>query len=146
MVEFKLVDSSSASAQAVIAGARDFSRRRIEVWPNVSARRYQIHATGETFAEVTEAALQGLFWERSRYQWSDHGAVRQTVIDSNVLAPGCTWEITATPNGNGSHVECHFRREFKRTPKGLLGWVLNRFGRRLYGWDLRRAIATIESQ
>lgn len=145
MVEFKLVGSSSASAEDVIAAAQDFSRRRIEVWPNVSSRRYEVHAKGETFTEVTEAALQGFVWERSRYEWSSPGTVRQTVIDSNVLAPGCTWEITATPNGSGCHVECVFRRTFKHTPGGLFAWAINRFGTRLYDWDLRRALATIEN-
>ena len=146
MVEFKLTDSSSSSAEAVIAASRNFSRRRIEIWPNVSARCYEVHAKGETFAEVTEAALQGFVWERSRYEWSTPDAVRQTVIDSNALAPGSTWEITATPNGDGCEVECVFRREFKRTPKGLFAWVVNRFAARVYGWDLRRALGAIESR
>jgi hypothetical protein len=39
-----------------------------------------------------------------------------------------------------------FRREFKHTPKGLLAWAVNRFGTHLYGWDLRRALAPIESR
>jgi len=147
MVEFRLTAESSARAADVLASARDFSPRRIDTWPNVSAKRYDVHAIGETYAEVTEGALQGLFWERSRYEWSRPGVVRQAVIDSNVLLPGSTWEISATPNGEGCHVECLFRRAFKRTPKGLFAWLLNRFASApVYGWDLRRALAAIESQ
>ena len=147
MVEFTLTADSSAPAEDVLAAARDFSRRRIEIWPNVSAKRYEVHARGEMVVEVTEAALQGIFWERTRYEWPQPGRVHQTVLDSNVLRPGSTWEITAVPNGDGCHVECAFRREFTRTPKGRIGWAINRFASRpAYGSDLRRALAAIEEQ
>jgi hypothetical protein len=146
MLEFNVAAESSASADQVLAAARDFTERRIAVWPNVIAKGYEVHATGETFAEVTEAALQGFLWERSRYEWSTPGAVRQTVLDSNALMPGSTWEITATPNGGGCHVEAVFRREFKRGAKGRFGYLVNRLaGRRLFTGDLRRALAGIES-
>ena len=146
MVEFTLAADSPASAQDVLAAARDFSRRRIAIWPNVSARRFAVHASGETYAEATEGALQGLFWERSRYEWPSPGSVHQTVLDSNVLRPGSTWEVTAVPNGEGCHVECVFRREFLRSPKGWFGWAVNRFASGpAYGRDLRRALAAIET-
>lgn len=145
MVEFTLAAESSASADEVLAAAREFSRLRIDIWPNVSPRRYEVHASGETFAEVTEGALQGIFWERSRYEWPRPGSVHQTVIDSNVLAAGSTWEITATPNGNGCRIECDFRRAFTRTPKGWFAWAINRFAPQLvYGSDLRRFVAAVE--
>lgn len=145
MVEFTLAADSRAGAEDVLAAARDFSRRRIAIWPNVSARRFAVHASGETFVEVTEGALQGLLWERSRYEWPQPGSVRQTVLDSNVLRPGSTWEIAAVPNGEGCRVECVFRREFARSPKGWFGWAINRFAsERVYGGDLRRALAAIE--
>jgi hypothetical protein len=144
MIEFTISTISTAPAEAVLAGARDFSPRRIDVWPNVSAKGYEVHAAGETFTEVTEAALQGFVWERSRYEWSDLAGVRQTVLDSNALRPGSTWELTVTPNGGGCYVEAVFRREFTRGPKGRFAFLVNRFGQRLYLWDLRRALAEIE--
>lgn len=147
MLNIKLAAESSAPAADVLASARDFSRRRTDVWPNVSAKGFEVHASGETFAEVTEAALRGVIWERSRYEWSRPDSVRQTVLDSNALMPGSSWEITATPNGGGCHIDVVFLREFTRTPKGRLAkWVNRLAGRRLYGWDLRRALAVIESQ
>ena len=145
MVEFRLAARSAAPAADVLASARDFSKRRIEVWPNVSRKRFEVHATGTTFAEVTEAALQGFVWERCRYEWPDRDRVRATVLDSNALVPGSTWEITATPNGGGCHVDALFRREFRPTPKGRFAELVNRLaGPQLYGWDLRRALAVIE--
>lgn len=147
MVEFTLATHSSAPAEEVLAAARDFSHQRIAIWPNVSARRYEVHASGETFVEVTEGALQGLFWERTRYEWPRPGSVHQTVLESNVLRPGSTWEITAVPNGDGCRVECVFRREFARSPKGRFAWLINRFAsKQVYGFDLRRALARIEKQ
>lgn len=146
MIEFTLAADSSASADDVLAAARDFSRRRILIWPNVSARRFEVHASGETFVEATEGAVRGVFWKRGRYEWAQPGSVHQTVLDSNVLRPGSTWEITAVPNGDGCHVECVFRREFTRSPKGRFAWALNRFASSpVYGSDLRRALAAIET-
>lgn len=147
MLNIKLAAESSAPAADVLASAREFSRRRTDVWANVSAKGFAVHASGETFAEVTEAALRGVIWERSRYEWSRPDSVRQTVLDSNALMPGSSWEITATPNGGGCHIDVVFLREFKDTPKERLAkWVNRLAGRRLYGWDLRRALAVIESQ
>jgi hypothetical protein len=146
MVEIRIETNSSASAAEVLASARDFSDRRVEVWPNVSARRYEVHAAGETFAEVTEAALQGFLWERSRYEWADSDSVLQTVLDSNVLQPGSTWELRATPEGSGCRVQAVFLREFKRGPKGVFAYLVNKLaGRFVYLSDLRRALKVIES-
>lgn len=145
MVEFTVSAESSASVQDVLDAARDFTPRRIEIWPNVSARRYAVHAEGETFAEVTEGALQGLFWERSRYEWDRPGTVRQTVTESNVLAAGSTWELTVAPLDGGCLVETTFRREFRHTPKGAVAWLINRFASGVYGSDLRRALRAIEA-
>ena len=146
MVEFTLTADSSASAEDVLAAARDFTRRRIELWPNVSASRYEVHASGETFTEATEGAFKGIFWERSRYEWIEPDCVNQVVLDSNVLRPGSTWQITAVPNGDGCHVECAFRREFPRTPKGLFAWTINRFAsEQVYGHDLHRLLHRVEA-
>jgi hypothetical protein len=47
----------------------------------------------------------GIVWERLRYDWSQPGAVKGTVVDSNLFKPGSTWEIWAKPDGDGSVVE-----------------------------------------
>jgi len=88
--------------ETVLSAARDFSERRAVLWPNVKLAHLQVHASGETFAEVTEGAwIAGLFWERSRYEWSQPGTVKATVIDSNVFTPGSIWEIRASPRDGG---------------------------------------------
>ena len=53
------------------------------------AKHFVVHDEGEEFADVTEGIwITVLFWERSRYDWSEPGAVSATVTDSNVLEPG----------------------------------------------------------
>src|ERR1700756_3745176 len=83
---------TSASPRQVLAAARDFSERRPKLWPNVKAKHFEVHDTGEQFADVTEGVwIIGLFWERSRYEWSQPDAVTATVTDSNVIEAGSTF-------------------------------------------------------
>ena len=100
-------DESSVTPQRVLEAAHDFSERRAELWPDVHIAHLQIHETGENFAEVTEGNPWpiGYVWERLRYDWSEAGSVKGTVIDSNLFKPGSTWEIHATPTDGGSRVD-----------------------------------------
>ena len=40
-------------------------------------------------------------WERLRYDWSEPGVVKGTVIGSNIFKPGSTWEIRAATRPSG---------------------------------------------
>ena len=93
MLDITVFEGASASPEQVLAIAMDFSEERVKVWSNSKPRYFQVHAQGADFAEVTEGFRPpfGRVWERSRYEWGP-GSIRQTVIDSNVLAPGSTWE------------------------------------------------------
>ena len=62
------------------------------------------------------------------------------------MEPGSTWSLEATPVEEGSRVETQFRREFLRTARGRVGWVLNRYGGKNFaGSDLRKILKAIES-
>ena len=100
-------DETSVSPERVLAAARDFSPRRAELWPDVHVAHLEVHEAGETFAEVTEGNPWpiGYVWERLRYDWSEPGAVKGVVTDSNLFKPGSTWELRATPANGGSRVE-----------------------------------------
>jgi hypothetical protein len=51
----------------ILAALTDFTDRRLDYWPSLDRRLYQVHATGDTWAEVTEgAAFAGGIWERGR--------------------------------------------------------------------------------
>lgn len=44
---------TSASPEQILAAARDFSAHRAQIWPNVEAKRLDVHERGDTWAEVT---------------------------------------------------------------------------------------------
>src|SRR5258706_10991474 len=97
MITINANAETSATPEAVIDAARDFSERRAVIWPNVKAGHFEVHANGETFTEATEYLWPLGFYERCRYEWPRPDYVRATVLESNVLAPGSTWELTVIP-------------------------------------------------
>lgn len=116
-----VVDHTAVPAELVLEAARDFSERRAEMWPDVHMEHLEIHATGETFAEVTEGNPWpiGHVWERLRYDWSAPGSVQGRVVDSNLFKPGSTWGIWATEEPGGrTRVEVIAVRHLRG--KGLL--------------------------
>ena len=109
----RVAANTSLPAERVLDAGRDFSERRADVWSNVKVKHLEVHERGETFADITEGTwVVGLFWERSRYDWSQPGLVKATVIDSSVFEPGSTWELRATPCDGGSEVEIVLHRGF----------------------------------
>ena len=102
VLDITVSESTSASPDQVLAAANDLSEDRVKVWPNSKPQQFEVHAQGAGFAEVTEGFRPpfGNVWERSRYEWEPR-AIRQTVIDSNVLAPGSTWELKVSPKRRG---------------------------------------------
>ena len=150
MVSVHVKLDSSLPPDELLDAARDFSDRRARLWPMVQAKYLQVHDSGETFAEVTEGSfVAGRFWERSRYDWSEPGVVKATVIDSNVFKPGSTWELRATPRNGGSAVEMKLTRDFQPGAKGKLASIVNHgFGDRWrrMGWSrmLRQVFRKVE--
>jgi hypothetical protein len=126
----------------------DFSANRAQIWPNVTTRKLEIHERGETYVDVTEGgtSIARYFWERSRYDWSQPGTVTATVIDSNVLVAGSTFELRAAPDPiGGCEVAMTLRRAFKRSAAGRIGSALNHLGReRLFGSIVRRTLKAME--
>ncbi len=125
MPRVRVVEVSSASPEQVLEAARDFSPRRAKLWRDVYVAHMTIHDRGETWADVTEGNPWprpfGLVWERLRYDWSEPGAVKGTVIESNLFKPGSTWEIRASPTDrDGSRVEILAVRHLRG--RGRLLW------------------------
>lgn len=123
MPRVRVVEQSTASPERVLDAARDFSPRRAEYWRDVYTEHLTIHDRGETWADVTEGNPWpiGLVWERLRYDWSQSGVIRATVLDSNLFKPDSTWEIEATPGTrNGSRVTIVADRQLKW--RGLPLW------------------------
>jgi polyketide cyclase/dehydrase/lipid transport protein len=144
-----VVDESSASADRVLRAARDFSARRAELWRDVHIEHLEVHDSGEAWADVTEGNPWpvGVVWERLHYDWSEPGAIKGHVIDSNIFKPGSTWEIHATAlDGGGSRVEILAVRHLR----GVKGWMLAPLfplglARRDVADYLRRFLAKVEA-
>lgn len=143
MLEITTSTTTALTPEQVIQVAADFSDRREKLWPNSKNKYLRVHEQGADFAEVTEGLrMGGVFWERSRYDWSQPGTIRQTVVDSNVVFPRSTWELVASPVAEGSEVVMRLSREFRPSLKGRVGWTLNHLaGTRMWGSYLRRALA-----
>ena len=115
-------EKSEATPERILDAARNFSARRAELWRDVHLEHMTVHDHGETWADVTEGNRWpiGLVWERLRYDWSEPGSLRGTVLDSNIFKPGSTWELRATPDLDGSIVEITAVRRLR----GFRGWLL----------------------
>ena len=116
-----VIENSSAAPDRVLEDARDFSVRRALLWRDVYVEHLTVHDRGETWADVTEGNPWGpwVVWERLRYDWSEPGRLKATVIASNLFRPGSTWEIRATPTEAGSTVEIVALRRLRG-----LGWLI----------------------
>jgi hypothetical protein len=125
MLTIRASADTTAAPEAVIAAARDFTERRAVIGPNVKAGHFEVHASGETFVEATEYLWPLGFWERCRYEWPEPDRVLATVLDSNVLAPDSTWELTVIPIDGGTRVEAVFHRDFRRGVRGHIAKAIN---------------------
>jgi hypothetical protein len=102
----------------VIGVMVDFSERRPEIWPNLTARLYRLHELGPATADVTEgtAVLGVNVWERVTYEWTD-SVVRSVLTDGTIFEPGGTFEFGVEPHGGGSRISV----DYDRRSKTLLG-------------------------
>jgi hypothetical protein len=145
-----VVDRTPVAAERVLEAARDFSARCADRWPDVHVEHLHIHEMGETYADVTEGNLWpiGHVWERLRYDWSEPGAVKGVVIDSNLFKPGSTWDIRATPlPAGGSRVEVVAVRHLGGFKGRLLTPVFPlRLAQQTVAQNLRHFLATLESE
>jgi hypothetical protein len=143
-------ETSVAPVEVIKIAGRDFSLRRAKVWPNVRTSRLIVHEEREDYADVTEGGTgpAHFIWERCRYEWPETTAVTSTVIDSNTLLPGTTFELRAVPRAEGgSTVEMVLDRKFRPGGWGRVGYALNRlFGERGFGFMLRQALKGVEKQ
>ena len=107
----------------------DFSDRRPEIWPNLTARLFRVHALGPGTADVTEGtALPGVdVWERVTYEWTD-SVVRMVLTDGRIFEPGGTVETRVEPHGDGSRISVDYHRRSKTVLGRFLGAVFQLSG------------------
>ena len=149
MLTIKATAQTHASPEQVLEAGTDFSEWRAKAWLNVQAKRLEVHDRGDAFVEATEGTLGpfGLFWERCRYDWSQPGVVKATVLDSNIFEPRTTWELRAAPYNGGTRAEMIVHREFRNGPKARFASAINHAaGRQVLGMFLRHAIRAVEKR
>ena len=124
----------------VMAAMLDFSERRPDIWPNLTARLYRVHALGPGTADVTEGtALPGVdVWERVTYEWTD-SVVRMVVTDGRIFRPGGIVETRVEPHGDGSRISV----DYDRRSKTLLGRCLGAIFQLSGGAPIKRSFRQV---
>jgi hypothetical protein len=135
---------TTAPPGAVINAITDFSPKRFELWPNVDRKFFKLEASADTSADVIEGSPA--VWERNHYDWSRPDTVRIDVKDSNAFKAGSFWVYQVTPRtGGGSHVHMEFDRRPKNLKGYLLSAIIDLFGRKLFGSQLRQTLRQVEA-
>jgi hypothetical protein len=109
---------SDLPPERILAALTDFTQNRPNLWPGLKRELYQVHAIGETWADVHEGS-GGPVWARERYDWSTPGTVTWTMRESGFASPGDFVSAAVQPGPNGGsrvHVtwERHGRTLFGR--------------------------------
>jgi hypothetical protein len=132
----------AVSAERFIAALTDFSERRPELWPNLDARYFELHALGETWAEVTEGTdVLGGIWAREHYDWSEPGLVRLRLVEAIDFRPGTLidYHVSERPDG-GCHVSVDFQRIATSLRGRFVGVVVQLTGARRFAADLHETL------
>lgn len=109
MPTVRLHMTSALTAPELMAVLTDFTSTRPKVWPTIDAGHYEVHAVGDTWAEVTEGTASA--WERARYDWDDQlHRVTITTHDSKVFGPGGGWVFKLTPKPTGTRIDVELTR------------------------------------
>jgi hypothetical protein len=145
MVEVRVEADSRLQPEAILRAATDFSDRRPDLWPSIDRQVYRVEEVGENTARAIEGEpTMGGLWALEAYDWSEPGRVRAEVQDSNVFAPGSSWELRVTPNEEGgSHIEWISRRRGKGKGK-LLTLMLRLIGEKEMSRRLRQTLDILE--
>ena len=80
---------STASPEAVLEAARDFSPRRSKLWRDVYAEHLTVHDRGATWADVTEGNPWpiGIVWERLHFEARDFGGKHAVCFSLSPASP-----------------------------------------------------------
>ena len=130
------------SPERFIAALTDFSTKRTDWWPNLSASLFKVHQLGDTWADVTEGSDDlGGVWARERYDWSEPGHVRLTLVEAASFKPGTSIDYRVTERaGGGCHVVVDFQRIATSLKGRFVGAALELMGERRFAAELRETL------
>ena len=134
---------SPVAPEEVLSALTDFSERRLQLWPAIDPKAYQVHEVSDSSARVTEgSAVIGGIWATELYEWDGSGTVRATIQESNLWHPGGTWELTAVArDGGGSTLTVTRDRRAKNTRGRVLELMMRLGGARVVAKELVKAPA-----
>ena len=137
----------SIPTERFIAALTDFSPDRPRIWPNLSAKWYELHELGPDWADVTEGTdVLGGVYARERYDWSEAGIVRLRLIESPRFQSGTIIEYRVTPRDGGCHVEVDFQRIAKDVRCWIVGVLVQLGGSRQFSAQLRETLARLDRE
>ncbi len=123
MTTVRLRMTSALTAHQLMAVLTDFTPARPTVWPTIDADHFELHALGDTWAEVTEGTASA--WERARYDWDDERhRVTVTTHDSKVFGPGGGWVFQLTPDETGTRIDVELIRRPTTFTRKILAALL----------------------
>ncbi len=132
--------------EAVLAALTDFSPGRADIWPNIDAAHFELHAQGPGWAEVTEgSSVAGGVWERSRYEW-DASSLAVTTLSSNTWARGSRWDYQLTPAaGGGTDIDVKVVRIGRGLKGRALAAVIALIGTRRLQSDMEKVLDRMDT-
>jgi hypothetical protein len=104
---------TGVSPERVLEALIDFSDRRTEIWPGITASLYEVYSVSETSADIREGTKLpgGAFWAKEHYDWSTPGLVTWTVVESNFCTPGSYVSAAISAReGGGSRIHITWNR------------------------------------
>ncbi|MFW3171091.1 hypothetical protein [Geodermatophilus sp. CPCC 206100] len=127
---FRFSLDTAATPGQVAAAFTDVSGRRLEVWQRtLDPAKYELREAGDTWAVVREGSRGTRIWVLLRYDWSQPGTVRWTLLDSDHCRRG-RGEVVIHPRADGgSRVDVLIDHG---APRGLRGRAIL-LGQRLLG-------------
>ena len=128
--------TTTRSPDEVLRILTDFGPARAQAFPGVDETNLTVHASGDTWADVTEGNKIG--WERERYDWdAAAGTITAVTTDSNLWGPGSV----GSPTGGGTKVVIRLERHPKGVAGHLVAAVMPLLGKGFITAGFERALA-----
>ena len=115
---------------------------------SLDTKSCRLRELGDTWAEVTEGTdVLGGVWARERYDWSEPGRVRLTVVGSPHFKPGTTIGHRITPGpGGGCHVDVVSTWIATSVLAHVVGLIVRIIGSRRFANDLRTTLERLVAE
>ena len=135
---------SDVSPETIRSALLDFTRRRLDLWPQLDPDTYEVHWVKETSAEVTEGSPRPKVWSREHYDWSHATTITWTAVESNFCVPGSHISMDITPReGGGSRVAVTWGRTAANLRGRMTLAVVGIGGRRLPRWATHKSLEDV---